>query len=74
MKRKSESRPETLKQLVAYAKENPMASDTAEGIAQWCVKRPLRDVLPALETLVQLGVWERLRMNDRVLYRPARRA
>jgi hypothetical protein len=56
--------------LVSYGNKNPKASDTAEGIAKWWLKMPLKDVLPALESLVELGVWEKLRRDDRVLYRP----
>ena len=56
--------------LVSYGKENPMASDTAEGIAKWWIKMPLDEVLPALESLVERGIWEKLRREDRVLYRP----
>jgi hypothetical protein len=58
--------------LVSYGNENPMASDTAEGIAKWCVKMPVDAVLPALESLVEFGVWEKLLRDDRILYRPAR--
>ena len=58
------------RKLVSYGKENPMASDTAEGIAKWWIKMPLDEVLPALETLVELGIWEKLGREDRVLYRP----
>ncbi|MCG6893117.1 MAG: hypothetical protein LJE65_05885 [Desulfobacteraceae bacterium] len=62
---------EVIRSLAEYAKENPIASDTAEGIAQWCLKRPVKEVLPALEVLVQMGVWEKLPRGDRVLFRPA---
>ena len=31
---------------------------------------PLEVVLPALESLVELGIWEKIRRDDRVLYRP----
>lgn len=58
--------------LVTYGNENPMASDTAEGIAKWCIKMPVDEVLPALESLVDFGVWEKLLRNDRVIYRPVR--
>ncbi len=58
--------------LLSYGKKNPKASDTAEGIAKWWIKMPLKDVLPALESLVETGMWEKLRRDDRVLYRPVR--
>ena len=58
------------KRLLSYAHENPKASDTAEGIAKWWIRMPLEEVLPALESLVKLGVWEKLMRDDRVLYRP----
>jgi hypothetical protein len=71
MARRQGVRPEIIRSLAAYAKENPIASDTAEGIAQWCLKKPVKEVLPALEVLVQMGVWEKIPMEDRVLFRPA---
>ena len=56
--------------LISYGYENPRASDTAEGIAKWWIQMPLEEVLPALESLVKLGAWEKLMRDDRVLYRP----
>jgi len=56
--------------LISYGNENPMASDTAEGIAKWWIRMPLEAVLPALESLVELGIWDKIRRDDRVLYRP----
>jgi len=61
---------EVAKKLILYGNENPRASDTAEGIAIWCLRMPLEEVLPALELLVERGLWEKLRRDDRVLYRP----
>lgn len=62
MARRQGVRPEIIRSLAVYAKENPIASDTAEGIAQWCLKKPVKEVLPALEVLVQMGVWEKIPM------------
>jgi len=59
-----------IEMLVSYSYENPMASDTAEGIAKWWVKMPLKEVLPALESLVERGIWKKIRLEDRVLYCP----
>jgi hypothetical protein len=59
-----------IEMLVSYSHENPMASDTAEGIAEWWVKEPLKEVLPALESLVEHGIWKKVRLEDRVLYCP----
>ncbi len=59
-----------VKRLISYTRKKPRASDTAEGIAQWWLKMPLEEVLPALEALVKQGMWEKLKRNDRVLYRP----
>ncbi len=56
--------------LISYTNENPRAVDTSEGIAKWWVKMPLDEVLPALESLVELGLWEKVRREDRVLYCP----
>ena len=56
--------------LISYTNENPRASDTSEGIAKWWVKMPLDEVLPALESLVEFGLWEKVRREDRILYRP----
>ncbi len=58
------------KKLDSYANENPRAADTAEGIANWWLEVPLEEVLPALEVLVEQGLWEKLRRDDRVLYSP----
>ena len=63
---------EAIEKLSFYVKRNPKASDTAEGIAQWWVRMPLEVVLPALESLVELGIWEKLRRDDHVIYRPIR--
>lgn len=70
MVKRRKAHPEVVRYLARYAKENPLASDTAEGIAQWCLKMPVKDVLPALEVLVEMGVWEKLPMKDHVLFRP----
>ena len=64
---------EVEEKLLSYGKNNPKASDTAEGIAKWWIKMPLKDVLPALESLVETGMWKKLRRDDRVLYRPIRK-
>ena len=56
--------------LISYGIENPRASDTAEGIARWWIGMPLEEVLPVLESLVELGIWEKVGRDDRVLYRP----
>lgn len=64
--------PEVAEKLISYARENPRASDTAEGIAKWWVKMSLEEVLPALEWLVERGTWEQVRREDGVLYRPVR--
>ena len=57
--------------LITYAERNPRASDTAEGIAKWWIKMPLEEVLPVLESLVEHGMWERLKRDDSVIYRRA---
>ena len=59
-----------IEKLVSYGKDNPRASDTAEGIAKWWIQMPLEVVLPALESLVELGIWKKLKRDDRVLYCP----
>ena len=59
-----------IEKLVSYGKDNPRASDTAEGIAKWWIKMPLEVVLPALESLVELGIWKKLKRDDRILYCP----
>jgi len=59
-----------IEKLVSYGKDNPRASDTAEGIAKWWVRMPLEVVFPALESLVELGIWKKLKRDDRVLYCP----
>jgi len=56
--------------LISYASENPQALDTAAGIARWWIKMPLETVLPALESLVALGIWEKISRDDQVLYGP----
>ncbi len=56
--------------LLSYGIENPNASDTAEGIAQWWVKKPLKEVLPVLEALVRVGLWEKIWRDDQVLFSP----
>jgi hypothetical protein len=56
--------------LLSYVIENPNASDTAEGIAQWWVRKPVDQVLPVLEALVRVGLWEEIRRKDQVLYGP----
>jgi hypothetical protein len=56
--------------LLCYGIENPSASDTAEGIAKWWVKQPVEKVLPVLEALIRLGVWEKISRDDQILYRP----
>jgi len=61
---------ELIEKLVSYAQENPMATDTAEGIAKWWVQMPLKEVLPVLESLVEGGIWQKVRLDDRVLYCP----
>jgi hypothetical protein len=63
---------EVCEKLISYARENPRASDTAEGIARWWVKMSLKEVLLALEWLVERGTWEKVRREDAVLYRPVR--
>ena len=60
-----------IEKLISYGKDNPKASDTAEGIAKWWIKMPLEVVLPALESLVELGIWKKLKRDDRILYCPA---
>ena len=55
--------------LLNYIDSNPQAADTAENIARWWLKMPLRTVLPALNRLVDEGVVERLSMQDQVVYR-----
>ena len=59
-----------VKKLVSYGEKHPKASDTAEGIAKWWVNMPLGVVLPALESLVELGLWKKLKRDDQVLYCP----
>ena len=59
--------------LISYTNENPRASDTSEGIAKWWVKMPLDEVLPVLYSLVEFGLWEKVRREDHVLYRPIRK-
>ena len=58
------------KRLISYTRKKPKASDSAEGIARWWLKMPLEEVLPALEALVKQGMWEKLKRNDHVIYRP----
>jgi len=71
MEKTTAIKPAVTEKLVSYGNENPMASDTAEGIAKWWIKMPLEEVLPALELLVESGIWEKVRRDDNVLYRPA---
>ncbi len=61
------------RKLISYGNKNPMASDTAEGIAKWWINMPLEEVLPALESLVEHEIWEKLKRDDSVLYRPVRK-
>jgi hypothetical protein len=70
MKTTSAINTKAIERLRTYAERNPKASDTAEGIAKWWVQMPLEVVLPALEALVELGIWEKLRRDDHVIYRP----
>ena len=48
--------------LAAYLRDNPFASDTAEGIHRWWLGAygdpPLEEVRDALETMAQLGLVE----------------
>ncbi len=67
---KSVMKSATIEKLIAYGNKNPNASDRAEGIARWWVKMPLEEVLPALESLVEQGTWEKLKGHDGALYRP----
>lgn len=59
-----------IEKLVSYSHDHPMASDTAEGIAQWWVQMPVEEVQAALELLVERGIWEKVKLQDRVLYCP----
>lgn len=70
MKKTAAMKAGVSEKLTSYVNKNPRASDTAKGIAKWWLKMPLEEVLPALESLVEQGVWEKLRRDDRVLYRP----
>lgn len=70
MKNTTGNRSLAANKLISYGNENPKASDTAEAIAKWWIKMPFEEVLPALETLVEFGIWEKLKRDDRVLYRP----
>lgn len=70
MKKKIAINSDVAEKLASYTNKNPRASDTAEGIANWWLKMPLDVVLPALESLVELGTWEKIRREDQVLYRP----
>jgi hypothetical protein len=72
MKTTSAVNTKAIERLNSYVQRNPKASDTAEGIAKWWVQMPLEMVLPALEALVELGIWEKLRRDDHVIYRPIR--
>ena len=74
MKKTTGLKPGVAEKLDSYANENPRASDSAEGIAKWWLKMPLEEVLPALEVLVEKGLWEKLRRDDRVLYSPIRKS
>lgn len=65
-----EVNPAVAEKLISYGQKHPTAFDTAKGIAMWCIRMPLEEVLPALESLVELGKWEKLELYDRVLYRP----
>jgi len=56
--------------LLSYGIENPHASDTAEGIAKWWVKKPVEEVLSVLEALVRVGLWEKIERDDQILYSP----
>ena len=69
MEKKMAIKSEVAEKLISYTSENPRASDTSEGIAKWWVKMSLDEVLPVLESLVELGLWEKFRRDDHVLYR-----
>ena len=70
MKNKKAIESVVAEKLMSYTNENPRAFDTSEGIARWWVKMPLDEVLPVLESLVEIGIWEKIRREDRILYRP----
>ena len=58
-----------IQNLLSYLQKYPHAADSAQGIADWWVKKPLTEVLPALEFLVGRNVMEQLEIEDAVIYR-----
>jgi len=60
-----------IQNLLSYLQKYPHAADSAQGIADWWVKKPLNKVLPVLEFLVGRNVMEQLEIEDAVIYRRA---
>ena len=56
------------RRLLLYIDENPLASDTADGIARWWVRMPVGEVMPCLESLVKRGVLEKSERADSIHY------